>query len=188
MNFRLGRRHLLIGLGGLAADQASMARPSRNPAAIPSAYSMVAREAGVPPAVLYGVALQESSLLFSLAGERRSLPWPWTLNVAGSPARLATRSQAEERLRAALRSGIRNVDVGPMQVNWRYHEERLGSVRRALDPFWNLRVGAELLRTHYAASRDWHVAVGHYHAPSNFRRAARYAELVFDRLGRLGHV
>ena len=188
MNFRLGRRSLLIGLGCLAAGQVSVARQSRDPAAIPSAYSMVAREVGVPPAVLYGVALQESSFLFSHAGERRSLPWPWTLNVAGSPARLATRSQAEERLRAALGSGIRNVDVGPMQVNWRYHEERLRSVRRALDPYWNLRVGAELLAMHYAASRDWHVAVGRYHSPSDTRRAARYAGQVFDRLGRLGHV
>jgi soluble lytic murein transglycosylase-like protein len=187
MNVELGRRRLLIGLGCLATGHASMARPSRAPAAIPPAYSMAAREAGVPPAVLYGVALQESSFLFNHAGGRHALPWPWTLNVAGRPARLATRPQAEERLHAVLRSGIRNVDVGPMQINWRYHQDRLGSVRRALDPYWNLRVGAELLAMHYAASREWPVAVGRYHAPSDSRRAARYASQVFDRLRRIGH-
>jgi soluble lytic murein transglycosylase-like protein len=178
---------MLIGFGLLLVSRASMARADSGQDAIPSGYSLVAREAGVPAAVLFGVALQESSMLFGSKGRQRAVPWPWTLNIAGDPARLPTRARAEERLGDALRSGIRNVDVGPMQINWRYHGERLGSIRRALDPYWNLRVGAELLAAHFALCRDWHRAVGRYHAPSDAGRAARYASQVFSRLTRLGH-
>jgi hypothetical protein len=37
-----------------------------------------------------------------------------------------------------------------MQVNWRYHQDKLGSPWQALDPYHNLRVGAEILQDCYA--------------------------------------
>lgn len=180
------KRRLTAGLSLLFTAPALFAA-TRRAAAIPAGYAAVANEFRVPPAVLYGVALQESVMLFGEPGRRTPLPWPWTLNIAGTPARLATRVAAEERLRVALRSGIDSVDIGPMGINWRYHRGRLISVERSLDPYWNLRVGAELLAGHFADSRNWAVAVGRYHSPANQARAASYSGLVFGRLRRLGH-
>ena len=65
-----------------------------------------------------------------------------------------------------------------MQVNWRYHRERLGDPWQALDPYHNLRVGAEILQGCYATERDWWASVGCYHAPANPERAARYRRRV----------
>ncbi|HSW22062.1 MAG TPA: lytic transglycosylase domain-containing protein [Burkholderiaceae bacterium] len=182
------RRRLVYGLGLMLCAPASFAEPRRaRSLAVPEGYRLVAHERRVPSAVLYGVALQESALVFGEAGNRCSLPWPWTLNVAGRPARFAMRAQAEERLDASLRSGIDSVDVGPMGINWRYHKTRLVSVQRSLDPYWNLRVGASLLGEHFAACNDWREAVGRYHAPANKQRAEAYSASVFARLRRLGH-
>lgn len=40
----------------------------------PPAYQLAAHDAGIPSAVLYAVALQESGI--ALRGQRT--PWPWT--------------------------------------------------------------------------------------------------------------
>ena len=180
------KRQFSTGLALMLAAPASFAA-TRRQAAIPPAYAAVGREMRVPPAVLYGVALQESVMLFGEPRQRIGLPWPWTLNIAGMPARLPTRAAAEQRLRMSLRAGIDSVDIGPMGVNWRYHKQRLQSVERSLDPYWNLRVGASLLAGHFKDCANWPEAIGRYHSPSNSERAARYAVMVLARLRKFGH-
>lgn len=180
------KRRFSAGLALLLISPAAFAAP-RRAVSIPPGYVAVADEFRIPPAVLYGVALQESVMLFGEPRRRTALPWPWTLNIAGTPARLPTRAGAEQRLRAALHAGIDSVDIGPMGINWRYHKHRLLSVERSLDPYWNLRVGAGLLAGHFADCADWTEAVGRYHSPANKARAAKYSALVFERLRRLGH-
>jgi len=180
------RRKFSAGVALWSAMPAAFAAgPSST--SIPSGYSAVATEFRVPPAVLYGVALQESVMLFGEPRRRTPLPWPWTLNIAGRPVRLPTRAVAEQQLRAALQAGIDSVDIGPMGINWRYHKRRLLSIERSLDPYWNLRVGAGLLAGHFADCADWAEAIGRYHSPANTARAARYSALVLARLRRLGH-
>jgi hypothetical protein len=182
------KRRFVAGLVFLLGSPASFAATrARRTFAVPPGYTLVASEFRIPPAVLYGVALQESVMLFGEPHDRRPLPWPWTLNIAGAPARFSTRVAAEQRLRDSLRVGIDSVDIGPMGINWRYHKDRLVTVERSLDPYWNLRVGAGLLAGHYAVCENWPEAVGRYHSPGNKARAASYSSLVFERLRRLGH-
>lgn len=180
------KRQVSAGLALLLISPAALATVHRA-VGIPPGYAAVANEFRIPPAVLYGVALQESAMLFGEPRRRMSLPWPWTLNIAGMPARLPTRLAAEQRLRVALQAGIDSVDIGPMGINWRYHKHRLLSVERSLDPYWNLRVGAGLLAGHFADCGDWSEAVGRYHSPANKSRAATYSARVFERLRRFGH-
>lgn len=155
------------------------------PAPVPPGYQAMGRRAGVPPLVLYGVALQESKLLFG----PHALPYPWTLCVAGEPRRFASRAAAVADLRRTVGAGIRNVDCGCMQVNWRWHADKLGSFERALDPYPNLAVGAFILRSLFVGSGagDWFAAVGQYHTgplttPERLQRAERYAAAVFARI------
>ena len=154
---------------------------------IPPAYRRVADEYGIPPQVLYAVALTESGL--RMPGSRDHRPWPWTLNVAGKSYRYGTRNEAYVGLMQHLeRTDL--VDVGLLQVNWRYHGQKLMDQNLSLDPWFNLRVGASILREMFddcgdwmtAAGRyhcgDWMTAAGRYHAPANPERAARYAAKV----------
>jgi hypothetical protein len=151
----------------------------------PTAYVLTAARSGVPAWVLFGVALQESQLLFG--GE--SLPWPWTLDVAGRAERHQGYGSARDALAAYLRAGITNVDCGPMQVNWRAHGALLGSPARALDPYFNLAAGASILKRGYAATGSWPQAVGLYHTGSfaSDARRARAVQYVAGVSRRLSH-
>ncbi len=149
---------------------------SESSASVPSGYQMVAAEYGIPSNVLYAVALAESGRWLNGSTTRR--PWPWTLNVGGLWHFFTSRHAAYLALVLAIEKGDRPVDIGLMQVNWRYHQGKLGSPSRALDPYRNLRVGAQILLACFQTLKSWWKAVGCYHAPADKHRAARYRERV----------
>lgn len=134
---------------------------------IPPAYRQVAREYDVPPTLLFAIALTESGRTTG----NRFAPWPWTLNVDGQGYRYESRTAVEAALRDFLAQG-RYPDVGLMQINWRYHEDLLGDVHQALDPWFNLRAGALVLREAYERTGDWWLAVGRYHSGTPDRALA----------------
>ncbi len=140
---------------------------------IPPAYLSIAREVGVPPRLLYAVALTESALRFSTAAVQ---PWPWSLNVNGKTEYHASRADAYRAIRRHLAAGRRSIDIGLMQVNWRWHRETLQDPWKALDPYHNLRTGARLLRDRYRECGDWLTAAGRYHAPAATRRSQALAK------------
>lgn len=151
------------------------------PAPLPLGYQVMGRRHGVPPLILYGVALQESAKLYG----PHALPWPWTLNVRGTPMRLANYAQAVDALQRFIDAGVRNVDAGLMQVNWGYHADKLVAPSLALDPYPNIAVGARILRGHFVACGEWFTAVGRYHSPADAQRAQHYATLVYRRIAKV---
>jgi Transglycosylase SLT domain len=170
----------VIGVG--ASAHASAKHP------IPEGYEIVAREFNMPSVILFGVAVQESSMSFGKKGQRIVLPWPWTLNAYGRGYRFATRVAAYEGLMQLRRGGKSLIDIGPMQVNWHYFNRRLISEYQALEPYHNLRVGASILHDLFKAERNWVVAVGKYHSPGNAVRASKYRQQMFSRLKQLGYL
>ena len=148
----------------------------------PTAYQLIARQAGIPAEILYAIALQESAL--PLRGQLR--PWPWTLSVAGRPQRFANQPAACHALHQALTTTpATRIDIGLAQINWGYHGQRFASPCAALQPTRNLRVAAQLLREQHRRSGDWLRAAGHYHRPAGGAPAARYRQGVARHLARL---
>lgn len=148
----------------------------------PPAYRIAARQANVPSPVLYAVALQESGT--RLRG--RLVPWPWTLNVAGSPQRYATRAEACAGLHRALAHTPANrIDAGLGQVNLGYHTHRYTQPCELLDPYRNLAIAAEILREQHTPGEDWLLAIGRYHRPAGGAPAARYRRSVHRHLTRV---
>jgi len=170
----IGQRSFVGGFVALAII--GLSNPVWSEDAVPSGYRLVASEKKIPESIFYAVALAESGRTVPAEGVRR--PWPWTLNVAGDGYYYSTRIEAWQALQKWLDQGKRSIDIGLMQVNWRYHRERLGDPWKALDPFHNLHVGADILQECYATERDWWASVGCYHAPANPERAARYRRRV----------
>lgn len=165
--------------------QASVMRSALLP---PKAYDLTGQRWNIDPWVLYGVALQESQMKF---GET-TLPYPWTLCVAGAARRYGSYAATLQALRRYVNErGIRNVDCGAMQVNWRWHSDKLQSFERALDPYPNLAVGAQILRAHFEREGSWMRAAALYHTGSDkdaatVARGQRYSSGVFRRLARMG--
>jgi hypothetical protein len=144
--------------------------------AVPTTYRRIANEYDIPATLLYAVALAESGRSIESLPVRR--PWPWTLNIAGKGIYYASRLAAWHALEATLRARQERVDIGLMQVNWRYHQDRLQSSWMALDPLHNLSVGAAILKACYERWQEWWRSVGCYHAPSDRQRADRYQQRV----------
>lgn len=148
----------------------------------PPAYQLAARDADIPSAVLYAVALQESGV--TLRGRR--VPWPWTLNVAGQARRFQTREAACTDLRRALREVPRTrIDVGLGQINVGYQAGRFEHPCDLLDPYRNLAIAATILREHHTPGEDWLLAIGRYHRPAGGAPAARYRRSVHQHLARV---
>lgn len=158
-----------IAMVGLCATHSSQA-------AVPKAYHVVAKEYGVPVKVLYAIALAESR---ASLGRGVRQPWPWTLNVEGVGYRYGSRRAAFAALNGLVRSGTTAVDVGLMQVHWRFHAAKLGNTWIGLDPYRNLRVGASVLVDCYRRLGNWTTASGCYHSMTPWR-STRYASIVSD--------
>ena len=155
----------------------------RADSSVPIGYRSVAAEQGIPEAILYAMALTESGKTIDAIADTR--PWPWTLNVAGQGYFFDSRLAAWQALRSWLQTGESSIDIGLMQVNWHYHQDKLGSPWQALEPYHNLRVGAAILQTCYQVRQEWWSSVGCYHAPSNQDRADRYRQRVVAHWRRL---
>lgn len=131
--------------------------------AVEPLYGDVAKYVGVPAPILFAMSQAESGQL----RDGSFAPWPWTLNIAGKAQRYADRESMFEGLMAALGGGEMMIDVGPMQVNWYWQFHALGSPWRITDPAVNIKIAAQILKTHYDRSGDWWEAVGRYHRPAD---------------------
>lgn len=175
------RRRAVAGLGFLLSAMVSVATWAQ-PQLPPPAYQLAAQQAGVPSLVLYAIALQESGRRW----QGRSVPWPWTLNVAGEAKRFANRHTACTSLLQAMdTTPDRKIDVGLGQINLGYHRHRVSRPCDLLDPYQNLAIAAAILVEQRAAAPDWPAAIGRYHRPAGGALAAHYQRLVQAHLDRL---
>lgn len=149
--------------------------------AIPPAYVEVAKQQQIPPAVFWCLCLQESGAGTGANAQHNILPWPWTLNIQGKAYRFDRQSTAQQALQTAINSGIKNIDVGIGQLNYRWHGHRFNAISDMLDPVRNIATAATVLREQARHSEHWFEAVGKYHAPNHARRAKAYARRVMAR-------
>ena len=117
-------------------------------------------QAGLPEGLLPAIARIESGL--ALKGGTRA--WPWTLNTAGQGHYFKTSADAMTYLQAVLENGQRNVDIGCMQINYRWHGENFPSLAAMMDPVQNITYAIEFLKSLYAESGSWSAAVQRYHS------------------------
>jgi hypothetical protein len=95
--------------------------------------------------------------------------WPWTLNEAGRGSYLASKQEALAALDHVLASGRRNVDIGCMQINWRWHGAQFTTLAQMMDPVENTRYAARYLRNLHKELGDWDLAVMRYHSADHAR-------------------
>ena len=131
---------------------------------------------GVPAQLLSAIAVAESGRYHAEGGE--TIAWPWTVYALGKGRYLPSKAAAiaeVQRLRAA---GVRNIDVGCMQVNLRYHPQAFASLEEAFDPARNARYASRYLARLYSDSRSWSLAVAGYHSKTD-RLGRPYRARVF---------
>ena len=126
-----------------------------------------AKRYDIPLAVFYAVGLLET-------GGRDGLQ-PYSMNIEGRAAANATLEDALATFAAARARGARLIDIGCMQINWRWHGEKFSSVTEMFDPAHNVDYAARFLRELKIREKTWTLAVARYNAgPDNDAAQKQY--------------
>jgi soluble lytic murein transglycosylase-like protein len=129
-------------------------------------YIAAARNAGVP-----------SDLLIAIAGAESGYH-PWALNIKGHQVFCQSREEAASVLATTATD---DVDIGLMQINWKFWGPRSGLASKCdlLDPRRNLEFGATILRDGLSRGGSlWH-RISNYHSGGAAERE-RYNQMVYD--------
>jgi len=133
------------------------------------ATSRAERAGGVPSHLLRAISLAETGRWDDK--RRASFAWPWTVTSGGEGRYYASKDEAVAEVRKLSARGVRNIDVGCMQVNLLYHKDAFASFEEAFEPSTNTNYAARFLKELYASSGSWTTAAGFYHSrnPANNR-------------------
>lgn len=156
-----GAAALVVGAATGAACSASSA--AADPWRLcPQAIASQERIQGIPRHLLSAIALAESGRKHPNFDKR--MPWPWTVMAEGRGRYLPTKAAAVQEVRALQARGIRNIDVGCMQVNLYYHGDAFDSIERAFDPETNVAYAGKFLSELFRDTGSWQEAAGKYHS------------------------
>jgi hypothetical protein len=137
-----------------------------------SSIESVAQTTSVPKEVLYKIARLETGR--RVKGEHVS--WPWSLNNAGKGYFLETKTAALNKLGDLIALGEKNVDVGCMQLNLRWHARYFDSLEEMVSPTENVSYAAKFLEQLYKETGSWEKAVKFYHSRNSKYNNVYYAK------------
>jgi soluble lytic murein transglycosylase-like protein len=165
------RRRVVAALALLAA--AALPATAR-PADCERLVEQAAQHEGIPPGLMTAIARVESGR----TSDGNFAAWPWTLNQGGDGSFHDSRAAAATALDALLAAGVTNVDIGCMQLNWRWHGHAFPDAPAMLDPRRNTAYAAQFLADLFAETGDWTEAVARYHSRDPDRGAAYAARVA----------
>ena len=107
---------LLINIGGVYSQSLNSTED-----ALRCEYLAVDAEKkyGLPDNILLSISRVESGYQ-KVDGVIRA--WPWTLNAGGDSAYFKTKDDALRSLKKRIKKGVTNIDIGCMQLNFRWHK------------------------------------------------------------------
>jgi hypothetical protein len=88
-----------------------------------------------------------------------------------------SKQEALAAARAIRARGVRNMDVGCMQINMMYHGDAFTGLEEAFDPAANVAYAARFLQQLYVKMGSWHEAAGRYHSATPLYNQ-RYKEKI----------
>ena len=116
----------------------------------------------IPLHLLQAISLVESGKWDKDKGAR--VAWPWTVMAEGKGRYLPTKQAAIAEVKKLKAKGVRNIDVGCMQVNLHHHAKAFANLNDAFDPYKNVEYAAQFLVSLRKRSPSWTSAVGRYHS------------------------
>jgi len=168
---------LLAGPAALATPNGEGAHGYAAREICPALIEQAEQARGIPRHLLLAISIAESGRGDRATGER--FPWPWTVMAEGQGRYFSTKSEALAHIRALQKRGVRNIDVGCMQVNLQYHGGNFDSLEDALDPVNNVAYATAFLVDLRQDLHSWTKAVKHYHSATEARHIP-YRAKVYD--------
>ncbi|HIJ61699.1 MAG TPA: transglycosylase SLT domain-containing protein [Rhodospirillaceae bacterium] len=140
---------------------------------------------GIPRRLLHAISLVESGRWD--ADRRASFAWPWTVTAEGEGRYLPTKRAAVDEVRRLQADGVRNIDVGCMQVNLQAHPDAFSSLDEAFEPATNVAYAAQFLIDLFRTAGDWPTAGAWYHSQTPELASGYKAKLMTTWTQALGH-
>ncbi len=148
------------------------------------AIAPIERIGAIPRQLMQAIALTESGRWDKNRPEQ--FAWPWTVTAGASGKFFDTRKQAIRYVRALQAKGIRNIDVGCMQVNLKYHPNAFANLEQAFDPHVNVAYAAELLQKLCVSTLSWAQAVRQYHSSRRVQGRKYWRKFIKPDTGKRG--
>ena len=91
--------------------------------------------------------------------------WPWSINHAGKGLYFETKKGALKYFKNAVSNGSKNIDVGCMQLNYRWHKGAFSSLDDMFDPEKNIQLCCKVCKgTLWKTSKLGRRTIKHYHS------------------------
>jgi len=120
------------------------------------------RKRHIPTHLLTAISLTESGRWDQVQGE--NVAWPWTVTSGGKGQFFDSKQEALAEVEILLTEGVRNIDVGCMQINLHYHADAFETLSDAFDPKLNTAYAAKFLAKLKTRANSWTDAAGTYHS------------------------
>lgn len=162
-------------LAALATGIPASAQPTPSKPANYSENSGICRQAirdteralRLPIGIMQAISLAESGRWDK--SSRSHFAWPWTVMAHGKGRFYPDKATAIAAVRKLQAGGLKNIDVGCMQVNLKYHPKAFSNLEAAFDPATNARYAAGLFARLRTANKSIMRAVAHYHSTTRAR-------------------
>ena len=141
-------------------------------------FSYYEKKHEIPKNLLKSVSMVESGLWHDSI--KKTLPWPWTINYRGKGYFFKDKRSAINAVKMIFENGEKSVDVGCMQINLHHHKNAFVSLEQAFDPKNNVEYGAKFLKSNYARTNNWKLAVAKYHS-ENKQHGVKYSHKVLHK-------
>ncbi|MCF8494662.1 MAG: lytic transglycosylase domain-containing protein [Rickettsiaceae bacterium] len=105
----------------------------------------------------------------------------YALNVNGKSVLASNSREASSLIASARKVGISNIDVGIMQLNYRWHASGFASIQEMLNPQRNIEYAASFLLRLKKQHGTWHKALRYYHSakPEHHKKYSRKVVLCW---------
>jgi hypothetical protein len=117
---------------------------------------------GIPAHLLTAISLAETGRWDD--DDRATFAWPWTVMAEGRGRYYPSKAVAVAAVKQLRNRGVKNIDVGCMQINLHYHGDAFASVEQAFDPTINIAYAAGFLHERFDAAGSWTEAAAAYHS------------------------
>tara|TARA_Y200000002_G_C22507139_1_gene589712 strand:- start:57 stop:713 length:657 start_codon:yes stop_codon:yes gene_type:complete len=134
----------------------------------------IEKKYNIPNKLLKAISLTESGRTI----EKEFIAWPWSLNVSGQSYYFNNKLNALSFLQKKIKNQ-KNIDIGCMQINFKYHNKNFKNLESMLDPKKNIDWAAQYIKELYRKYKSWNIAISRYHS-SNPKRMKKYLEKVLN--------
>lgn len=96
---------------------------------------------------------------------------PWAVNALRKSRFFPTKEAAVQYIQKLKAQGVKNINIGCMQINLQSHGRKFNNIADILTPYNNIAYAAKLMKMLHAHYGSWEEAVKYYHSSSSIYHA-----------------